>query len=325
MNRFEYLQPKNIDEATRWLSDTSKKVMPIAGGSDLLGLIKHHIESPQALVNLKTIEGLADIKYHKGQGLRLGSQVKITDIAENKTIQEKYPVLAQAANQVASPQLRNMGTLGGNLCQRPRCWYFRGEFNCLRKGGDLCYAVGAENKYHCIVGGGPCYIVHPSDMAVALLALNAQLIIASGGETQTIALNDFYILPKDNVQREHILEAGQVITEIIVPDLPTATRSVYLKFKERAAWDFAIVSVAAVLQFEGKKVKSGKLSFGGVAPRPWVDEALQKNLAGLEIKDDSLNQFIAKAFKDAEFLEKNEYKIILVRNLIKTLLEQLSA
>jgi len=325
MNRFEYLQPKDLNQASQWLADTDKTTLPVGGGSDLLGLIKHHITEPQALVNLKNIEGLSEITFTTGQGLTIGSQVKIAEIAENQTIRKKYPVLAQAAEQVASPQLRNMGTLGGNLCQRPRCWYYRGDFDCLRKGGDLCYAVGAENKYHCIVGGGPCYIVHPSDTAVALLALDAQISIYSNGETRTIPLDDFFVLPETDALHENILKPGEIVTAVHIPELPSNTRSAYIKFKERSAWDFAVVSVALVMQLSGKKIRNGRLAFGGVAPRPWQEPALNQGLTDLQPDEQSVDAFVSGAFGNALTLEKNEYKVVLVRNLIKSIIEELSA
>jgi len=322
MNNFEYKQPKNLEEASQWLADPSVKSIPFAGGSDLLGLIKHHIEKPDILVNLKAIDDLSQINYDENEGLSIGSQVKIAEIAEHKIIRQKYPVLAEAASQVASPQLRNMGTLGGNLCQRPRCWYFRGNFDCLRKGGDICFAIGGENKYHCIVGGGPCYIVHPSDTAVALFALDARISIYSKGETRTIPINDFYILPDENVLKENILKPGEFITEINVPK-PEITQSTYTKFKERAAWDFAVVSIASALQVTGKKVKAGKLAFGGVAPRPWMDKELNQNLSGLELNENAIENFASVAFSDTEPMEKNEYKILLARNLLKKMLKEI--
>lgn len=325
MNRFEYLQPKDLNQASQWLADTERTTLPIGGGSDLLGLIKHHIIEPQALVNLKNIEGLSDITYEPGQGLTIGSQVKIAEIAENQTIRKKYPVLAQAAEQVASPQLRNMGTLGGNLCQRPRCWYYRGDFHCLRKGGDLCYAVGAENKYHCIVGGGPCYIVHPSDTAVALLALDAQIRIFSAGQIRTIAIDDFFVLPERDVLHENILKPGEIVTAVHIPERPAKTRSAYIKFKERSSWDFAVVSVALVLQVNGKKIRNGRLAFGGVAPRPWQEKSLNEALTNLPLNEHAIDAFASGAFDNALTLEKNEYKVILARNLIKNIIRELTA
>ena len=223
-------------------------------------------------VNLKTIPQLDTIVYKKGVGLTIGSLVKISDVAESKIIKEKYSVLAEAAREIASPQLRNMGTVGGNICQRPRCWYYREDFDCLRKGGGECFAYDGENKYHCIIGGGPCYIVHPSDLAVALTALDAKVKIFSGESSRILPLSEFFVLPQDDYLFENILKNGEIVTEIIIPDMPENTKSKYIKIKERATWDFAIVSIAAVLSVNSEKINSGKIAFGGVAPIPWTEE-----------------------------------------------------
>ncbi len=196
MNTFKYIQPKDLKEASKILKSGLPESIAFAGGTDVLGLIKNGIASPEKVVNLKQIQGMSGIKFLPGKGIEIGALTTLVEIAENKQIKEKYNVLAQAASEIASPQFRNVATLGGNLCQRPRCFYFRGDFHCLRKGGDLCYAVDGNNKFHCIIGGGPCYIVHPSVMAVALLALDASVSIYSGGKSKIIPLKEFFILPE---------------------------------------------------------------------------------------------------------------------------------
>jgi len=324
MNRFEYFQPATLQEAVNLLGREGQNILPMGGGSDLLGLIKHQILSPDALVNLKGIAGLDTISYTAGKGLRIGSQVKVVSIAENAVIRQKYPALSEAAAEVASPQLRNMGTLGGNLCQRPHCWYFRGDFNCLRKGGDTCFAALGENKYHCITGGDPCFIVHPSDLAVALLALNATISIMSGSSNRTIPLNDFFVLPSDDVMHENILKPGEIITEVFVPELPQGSVSGYIKFRERAAWDFAVVSVAAVLQKSGRKILNGRIALGGVAPRPWLETNVSNLLSNFTVNPGNIEAAAQAALKDAVILEKNDYKIQLTKNLIKRLLNRLT-
>ncbi len=322
MNNFQYSEPSSLDEASRQLSDDWKKSLPYAGGTDLLGLVKNHIESPAMLVNLKRLSGLGDMNFKKGKGLSIGALVKISDIAGNQLIKDKYHVLAEAAMEVASPQLRNMGTLGGNLCQRPRCWYFRGDFNCLRKGGEICFAAGGENKYHCITDGGPCYIVHPSDMAVALLALDAKINIYAAGKIKSVPVSEFFVLPKDDILRENVLKPGEIVTGVDIPELEDGGRSGYIKFKERGAWDFAIVSVAAVLKKSGTKIVNGKLAFGGVAPIPWEEKTLNAELKG-ELTAKKIQVIIRDIMKNAEPLEQNAYKITLTRNLTKRLLNRL--
>jgi len=324
MKNFEYLQPKTIEEASQQLGNDWSTSLPFAGGADLLGLVKDRVESPEKLVNLKSLQGMGNIEYTPGKGLRLGALVKISQIAADARIKAKYPVLAQAALEVGSPQLRNVGTLGGNLCQRPRCWYFRGDFHCLRKGGDMCYAVDGENKYHCIVGGGPCFIVHPSDTAVALLALNAKVTMAAGKKTRQIPLKDFFVLPEVDVTRENVLKPGEIVTEVTVPDLPPGSKSAYLKFTERDVWDFAVVSVAAVIQKSGSLIRAGRVAFGGVAPVPWLEEKISSSLTGLMFDEKKITDLAGKVFADATPLEKNAYKIPLASNLLKRMLINLT-
>ena len=317
--QFSYIQPKSIEEAVK-LSATAQLY---AGGTDLIGLMKDDIIQTDKVINLKNIKGLDKIEDKSSKGIEIGSLIKIVDLIENKIIQEKCPLLIQTAKEIASPQLRNMGTIGGNICQRPRCWYFRGDFDCIRKGGDTCFALGGENKYHCIIGGGPCYIVHPSDLAVALLALDAKIEITSKSGQKTVPVNDFFILPENDETKENILKPGEVVTKIIVPKQNDNLKTAYIKFKERASWDFAVVSVAAILETDGNMIKKGKLAFGGVAPRPWMNMDINSKLSGLKTDEASVDSFTSSLFKDAEPMEKNEYKVILARNLVKRIIDRL--
>lgn len=325
MNNFEYIQSKTLKDASKALGNDWKAALPFAGGTDILGLMKDGIESPQKLVNLKAIPDLNKINYAMGKGLTLGALVTITDIAEHPIINAKYPVLAQAAKEVASPQLRNVGTIGGNICQRPRCWYYRGEFDCLRKGGDICFAVDGRSKFHCVIGGIPCFIVHPSDIAVALAALDARIVIFSGKKSHTVPIREFFVLPEANVERENILLPGEIVTAIHLPELPENTHSGYLKLKERGAWDFAVVSVAAVIQKNGASLKSGTIALGGVAPIPWVEKNVSAQLTGLNATEDNISQISKLALSKAEPLDQNAYKVPLAQNMIKKLLLKLAA
>jgi xanthine dehydrogenase YagS FAD-binding subunit len=317
---FTYLQPESIQQAVQ----SGKEAVIYAGGTDLLGLMKDGIEQPQKVINLKNLNGLDTIGYKSGEGLEIGPLVKISDLIESETIQKHCPLLIQTAQEIASPQLRNVGTVGGNICQRPRCWYFRGDFHCIRKGGDTCFAVGGENKYHCIIGGGPCFIVYPSDLAVALLALDAEIEITSKDGQQKVKADDFFILPEVDPTKENILKPGQIVSKILIPEQAKGLKTTYIKFKERAAWDFAIVSVAAILESDGNRIKKGRLAFGGVAPRPWMDIQINNKLSGLKTDDSSVNTFTSSLLTDAEPLEKNEYKVILARNLVKKAITELT-
>ncbi len=324
MNNFEYLQPKDLKDASSLFKKTAQQCLLFAGGTDVLGLMKDEIISPEKLVNLKSITGLNEIKFTPGTGLKIGALVSVTEIAEHPIIAEKYTILQQAAQEVASPQLRNVGTLGGNICQRPRCSYFRGDFDCLRKGGDMCFAVDGFNKYHGIVAGGPCYIVHPSDMAVALLALDAKVSIFSGKKSRVIPISDFFVLPEQDVTSENILQPGEIVHEVHIPAYSANVKTGYVKFTEREVWDFAVVSVGAVLQKDGSNIASGRVAFGGVAPVPWQDETINKGLTGISANPDSVTEVAQKSFTEAEPLPMNEYKVPLARNLVKQLLMQLS-
>ena len=323
MNNFKYLQPKSLQDAGSLMQQNNNALL-FAGGTDALGLIKNNIVSPGNLVNLKQIKGLNEIKYTAGKEIKIGALVNLVDIAAHPVIREKFTVLAEAANSIASPQFRNVATIGGNICQRPRCFYFRGDFHCIRKGGDLCYAATGENKYHCIVGGDPCYIIHPSDSAVALLALDAKFSIYSDKKLKIISAWDFFILPSVDPTRENILKPGEILESIVIPEPDKGSKSKYIKFMEREVFDFAVVSVAAVVKKSEGKIVKGSIAFGGVAPKPWHIDSLNKNLTGLSTDKDSITAFSKKAFTDASPLEKNGYKIPLVRNILKRILIDLT-
>ena len=323
MQTFKYVQPKNLSDAAGISEKEGDAAVLFAGGTDVLELIKNDIISPSKVINLKSIPGLDKIEYADGEGLIIGALTTLNEIAEHPVIMKKFAVLSEAAKEVASPQLRNVGTIGGNICQRPRCWYFREDFDCIKKGGDICYAIGGENKYHCIVGGGPCYIVHPSDIAVALVALNAEFTITNGKDFNKIPADKFFVLPGQNSLQENILKPGEILTEIFIPALPSNASSRYIKFTERNVWDFAIVSVAAIVNKSGNKINSGKIVFGGVAPIPWIDEDLNSMLSGMELSDKSIEAAVANTLMDAEPMEKNDYKIPLAKNLVKKVLKDL--
>ncbi|MCB0750343.1 MAG: xanthine dehydrogenase family protein subunit M [Ignavibacteriae bacterium] len=319
MNSFEYMQPNNLESASKFLVKNNSSYA-FAGGSDILGLIKDDIVAPKQLVNLKKINSLNFIKHDKENGLSIGALTKLSDIENNEIVKTKFSLLSQAISEVATLQLRNVGTIGGNICQRPRCFYFRGDFDCIRKGGDTCFALTGNNKYHCIVGGGPCYIVHPSDSAVALLALNAKFKIFNGKDETVIPAKDFFVLPDVDDMKENILKDGEILTEIIIPNPNTETVSKYIKVKERGAWDFALVSIAGVFNIKNKKILDGKITFGGVAPIPWEEENLNAKLKNISIDEKSINQLSDSAFNKTDALEMNSYKIPLAKNLIKKLL-----
>jgi xanthine dehydrogenase YagS FAD-binding subunit len=249
--------------------------------------------------------------------LRIGSLTTIAEIARHPVIQSKYRALSMAANEVASPQLRNQGTIGGNLCQKPRCWYYRGEFHCLRKGGDQCYAVEGENAYHCILGGENCFIVHPSDTAPALVALQASVSIAGPNGRRTVAVEDFHMSPADDYTRETVLEPAEIVTEIVLPPPAPGLQSSYRKVRARRSWDFALAGVALAVVFNGNRADDCRVVLSGAAPVPWPSAEAEKVVRGRQLNRDRAAQAAEAALENAEPMEQNAYKIPLFRNLIE--------
>lgn len=320
MNNFEYIQPKSIDDAGAILKKNASDSIACAGGTDVLGMIKNNLISPSRVVNLKAVNGLSEIKYVPGKEITIGSLVTLKDIAESRPVREKFTALAEAAQKVASPQFRNIATIGGNICQRPRCHYFRSDLQCIRKGGGVCYAYDGNNKYHCITGGGPCYIVHPSDAAVALLALGAKVSIRSEGKSRAVPFKEFFVLPETDPTVENILKPGEILESIIIPEPKAGYKSAFVKFMEREAWDFAVVSVAVLSNIGGGKINNAEFAFGGIAPVPWSDVKINASMKGVDFSEEAIKKETDKMFGDAEILGMNKYKIPLVRNLTKRIL-----
>ena len=325
MKAFEWTNPGTVNEAVKMLQTTSsgdidEAPRPIAGGQDLLTTMKDYTSRPSRLVNLKNIKGMDRLALDAKGNLNIGALVTLNQLEESAVVKKNFPGLAEAASSVATPQIRNLGTVGGNLCQRPRCWYFRlEEVVCLKKGGSECYAAAGENKYHAIFGGGPSFIVHPSDLAPMLVALGAQITIVGGSGKRTVALDKFFTLPAEgNVRRENVLNNDEIITEIQVPHSAAASRSTYLKFKERESLDFAITSVAAALELGSDgTVRDARIVLGGVAPVPWPVRDAATSLVGKKLTRETLAQVATAALKGAQPLEKNAYKIPLTQTLVR--------
>lgn len=317
MEKFSYVNATSLKQVTSLLSDSGwGEVMMIAGGTDLLAELKEYIETPKTLINLKTLPGMDSISAD-ASGLKIGALTTVSEIAMHPTIQHHYTVLAQAAASVATPQIRNVGTLGGNLCQRPRCWYYRDEtISCLKKGGDICYAVEGLSKYHAIFGGDPVYIVHPSDIAPALIALNASIKIVGPEGEKTIKVEEFFTLPAANPFRENVLQPNEIVVEVQVPNPNPNTKSLYLKAREKGAPDFALASVAGVFEMMGKTCQTANIVLGGVAPAPWRSTDAEIALTGKMINDSVSTKAGEEAVKNAQPLNDNEYKVTLTQNLI---------
>jgi xanthine dehydrogenase YagS FAD-binding subunit len=330
MKSFEWANAATVDDAVKLLNsgdartDPDETPRPMGGGQDLLTTMKSYITRPPRVVNLKTINGSGKIQSN-ANGLVIDALVTLAQLANHADVQKNFPGLVEAAHSIATPQIRNLGTVGGNLNQRPRCWYYRAEnVKCLRKGGDECYAIEGENKYHAIFRGGPCVIVHPSDLSPMLMALNAVVTIAGSKGKREVPIESFFVLPKDNIRRENVVEPGEIVTQITVP--VTAAKSTYIKFKERSSLDFAMASVAAAVEFNSdKSVKSARVVLGGVASIPLHVPEVDKFLAGKKLDDGTITEAATLALKGADPLSQNSYKIPLTQTLVRRALAKVNA
>ena len=312
MNRFEWVNANSVDQALASVTDESSFK---AGGVDLLDLMKDGIASPSRLVNIRQISGLDQIS-EDDKGLRIGPLVTLTQIEEHPAIQKKYAALSEAASRIATPQIRNMASVGGNLVQRPRCWYFRSEdFHCRKKGGTHCFAQDGENDYHAIFDNRVCAIIHPSGIAVPLVAMNGRLEITTKKGKREVALEEFFVSPTQDVRRENILEPGELITAILVP--ATDARTAYYKQGEKESFDWPIADVAVSLTMQGSRCGKASIVLGGAAPYPYRAKAAEAKLNNSEITEDSARAAAETAMANATPLEKNAYKIPIFEAIVR--------
>ena len=315
LRTFAYVRPGSTSEALKQLEERGSRVH--AGGTDLLGCLRDGVFEAQKVVSLSRISDLRGIEVAPDGELRIGPLTTIAEVAAHPVIQEKFAALAQAASLVASPQLRNQGTIGGNLCQRPRCWYFRSDYHCTRKGGDTCYAIGGENQYHAIFGGGACWIVHPSDTAPALIALDARVRVVGPKGARILPLEKFYVLPEQDATRETVLDPGELVIGVLVPAPAPGSKSAYRKVRARGSWDFATAGLAYALATKAGKTADIRLVLSGVAPAPWRLQAVERLLIGQKIDARLVARAADAAIAGAKPLEHNGYKVPLVRGLIE--------
>ncbi len=320
MPNFTYIKVKSLKEAIGQLSSKGARIH--AGGTDLLGCLRDDIFGAEKLVSIGQVKALRGISQASDGGFRIGALTTIAEIENNKILRERYAALLQAASEVGSPQLRNQGTIAGNLCQKPRCWYYRGEFHCLRKGGDTCYAYQGENQFHCIFGGNMCYIVHPSDTAPALVAFDTMIRVSGPSGTRLVPVARFHVPPSENIQKETILKSNEIVTEILLPPPAKGLHSSYRKVRARRSWDFALASVALALQFDGDKVAKARVVLGGAAPVPWRSKEVEEVITGSRLDAETVTRAAAAAVKNAQPLKQNGYKISLFRGMIE---EELTA
>lgn len=315
MKAFAYVNPANEKDAVAALSAQPDQAMPIAGGQDLLARMKDYITQPDRLVNVKN--ALESTPKRMSGGLHIGAAMKMVDVAENADIQRLYPAIAAAAIEVGTPQIRNQGTVGGNLNQRPRCWYFRNEeFNCLKKGGTTCFSITGENQFHAIFGGGPSFIVHPSSLAVPMLAYGASFRIVGPKGERTVPASEYFTLPRVNVRKENVLEADELLTHAILP-APGNVKTGHYEVRYKTSHDWPIAFATVLLTMNGNIVRTARVVMGAVAPIPWRSTAAEQALTGKPVNEQTAAAAAEAALKDARPLAQNAYKVQVAKTAVQ--------
>jgi xanthine dehydrogenase YagS FAD-binding subunit len=316
MNRFELARAQTTTEARALVAEKAGSVLK-AGGIDLLDHLKEHLVEPPRVVDLKRIPGLDRVMTEADGSLRIGTLVTLAKLAAHPDVRRTHPALARACHEAASPQIRNVATIGGNLLQRPRCWYYRLEsYKCVKKGGDVCYAVAGENRYHVLFGGGPAYPPHPSSAAVPLVAYGASFVLEGKIGTRTVPAEEFFVMPMADPTRENILEPGEILLEILVPPA-TGWRSAYHEARERAAFDWPLVSAAIGTRAEHGVVKEARVVLGQVATIPWRSLPTEEALVGKPLGAASAAAAGEAAVRGAVPMSQNAYKVDLVSALVR--------
>jgi xanthine dehydrogenase YagS FAD-binding subunit len=319
MQAFEYANPTTLQEAVGLLSAKWGQTDVLAGGTDQISLMKEYLHTPKRVVNIKNIKELDGIQKN-GDGLRIGALVTMDDLAKNAEVKAGYRSLADAADGIPSPQIRHMGTVGGDLCQRPRCWYYRQGFGLLAMKDGKSLVPDGENKYHAIFGGGPAYFVSASSLGPALVALNAKVKLVSAKGSREVPVKSFFVVPKDESTREIALRPDEILTEIIVPAAEPQSATYEVRQKEALDWPLAAAAVA--LTMKGTAVASAKVVLGHVAPTPWEATAAEKALVGKTITAATAEAAGKAAVEGAQPLSQNTYKVQLAKVAVKRALLQ---
>ena len=317
MRAFDYVSAATKAEAIHLLGTRWEDTAVLAGGSDLLALMKDDVVAPKRLVNIKGIKELKRVASGR-EGLRIGALTTLDELADNKSLQTDYPALADALLEVASPQIRNMATLGGNLCQRPRCWYFRSGFGLLPKNGsDKDLVSEGENRYHAILGNnGPAKFVSPSTIAPVLIAYGAKIRIEGPDGKREIPLENFYRIPNTDIEREHDLRSNEIVTEILIPS-PQYVRAAHYEIRQKEAFDWPLAVAAVAMKMSGSRALSARIVMGHVAPIPWRSAEAEQAVAGNLISENSASRAGDVAVKKATPLSQNAYKVQLGRVAVK--------
>ena len=315
MNLF---QPVTVEDATALAARLGERGWILAGGQDTYGWLKDRARQPQALVDLGSIPELTGIEETE-DGLRIGAMTTLRDVVNNPLLKERYGLLTSAAARVASPQIRNQGTLGGNVAQDTRCWYYRRGLSCYRAGGNLCYADSPEgmNREHAILGASRCVAVSPSDTAPALMSLDATMVIRNSRGVRRVPAGDFFVSPAVNITRMTVLRPGDILTAIELPTRWAGADFYFEKVADRNAWDFALVSIAAAFRTDAGAIREARLTCGAVACIPWRLKAVERAVTGKPRNDDTGEQVAALASRGARLLNFNHFKAPLMENLVR--------
>ena len=318
MPHFELFQPADLDNVFDLLDRFGEDCWTIAGGHDSLDWFKDRSKQPSAVIDLAGVPGLEGV-WESDTGIEIGAMTTLTTIERHPVIQERYGLLAEAARAVASPQIRNSGTLGGNVCQDTRCWYYRYGLSCYRAGGNTCYAntpVGI-NREHCLFGASRCVAVTPSDTAPALVALDASMVIRNSGGERVVAAEDFFMKPSVDITRMTVLQPDDLLTQIRIPDTWAGTSFYFEKVADRGSWDFALVNVAAALKLQGDRIDDARIVCGGVQTTPRRLAAVEALITGRTKDGETAELAGALAVRGAKPLNHNHFKVPLMRNLVK--------
>ena len=318
----KHIDAESVAEALFWLHQYKENARVLAGGTDLLGLLKDRVTGPklpvlEVLVNVKPIQEMNQIISDEEGGLRIGSAITLAHLETSDVIRQNFPALLAASRQVATTQVRNMGTIGGNICQRPQCLYFRRpDFPCYKKGGTKCYAVTGEHRhYHSILKNGRCAMAHPSDMAPVLVALQAKVVIAGRDQEKEVPLEDFFL--GMNHQRETILHEDELLREVWVPRQKLKTYQIFLKHRIRHASDFSLASVSAAVQIADGLCQDVRIVLGGIAPYPYLVAKAREMAVGKALSEALISQISEVSVEEAKPLPTNRYKIDLTKALVR--------
>ena len=317
MPAFELFQPASTDDALGLLDQYGANAWVLAGGLDTWDWLKDRVKRPSVVVDLGQIESLREIRSADA-GLEIGAMAPLSEVVRHSAVREQYSLLADSAALVASPQIRNQGTLGGNLSQDTRCWYYRDGWNCYRAGGNICYAdtPTAMNREHCVLGASRCVAVNPSDTAPALIALDAQMGVRNGGGERVVNASDFFVGPEVDIERMTILEPGDLLTAVRLPSTWAGARFYFEKSRDRQVWDFALGSVASAAKIAGGVIEDIRVVVNGIAPTPLRLTAVEDAVRGQQVTDQTAQQAGQIAIRDVKPLAHNGYKVSLLKNLV---------